>query len=195
MFIVALAIKVLSEYNSRYACKNVRVHVIHVLESHIQFRQRYMYRTGTLNCEKFNHLGVQFKGIHVHMYVIEMYIAKKTKTCKKCKVISFVAMETSQQTQVQISVALFLNYVLIHFRINQGLYRYFWCVSLMNYVHVPSSWHGHWVQCSFYYKCTYLICTLGFLRRSLNIQTSVIIKMYFCKMKEKEMTIKLALIF
>lgn len=38
-----------------------------------------MYRTGTLNCEKFNHLGVQFKGIHVHMYVIEMYIAKKNK--------------------------------------------------------------------------------------------------------------------
>lgn len=42
-----------------------------------------MYRTGTLNCEKFNHLGVQFKGIHVHMYVIEMYIAKKQKKMQK----------------------------------------------------------------------------------------------------------------
>lgn len=83
MFIVALAIKVLSEYNFRYACKNVRVHVIHVLESHIQFRQRYMYRTGTLNCEKFNHLGVHCKGIYVHMYVIEMNIAKKPKTMQK----------------------------------------------------------------------------------------------------------------
>lgn len=60
-----------------------------------------MYRTGTLNCEKFNHLGVHFKGIHVHMYVIEMYIAKKPpKNAKSAKVISFVAMETSQQTQV-----------------------------------------------------------------------------------------------
>lgn len=38
-----------------------------------------MYVPDTLNCEKFNHLGVQFKGIHVHMYVIEMYIAKKNK--------------------------------------------------------------------------------------------------------------------
>lgn len=56
-----------------------------------------MYRTGTLNCEKFNHLGVQFKGIYVHMYVIEMYIAKKKqKNAKSAKVISFVAVETSQ---------------------------------------------------------------------------------------------------
>lgn len=44
-----------------------------------------MYRTGTLNCEKFNHLGVQFKGIHVHMYVIEMYIAKEQKNAKSAK--------------------------------------------------------------------------------------------------------------
>lgn len=77
MFIVVFVIKVLLEYNFWYVCKNVRVYVIYVLEFYIQFRQRYMYWIGILNCEKFNYFGVQFKGIYVYMYVIEMYIVKK----------------------------------------------------------------------------------------------------------------------